>query len=256
MTLHPALAGVLGAMLGALVGSFLATVFVRWPAGESALDGRSRCDGCGRTLGPADLVPLLSFAWNRGRCRTCGAPIDRAHFVIELAAAAIGGAAFALAGPVAAIGWSVLGWGLLLLAALDWRHFWLPDALTLGLAATGLALGWTTGAVGLLDRTIGLAAGVAALWAVARTYRALRGRDGLGGGDPKLFGAIGAWLGWQSLPIVLFAASLIGLVLVLAAAASGRRVTGATPLPFGTLLCLAAVPGWLAMRLLGIAASG
>src|SRR3546814_3506716 len=71
--------GTLGALLGAIVGSFLATVLVRWPAGESALAGRSRCDGCRRTLAPFELVPVLSFALNRGRCRRCAAPIDRTH---------------------------------------------------------------------------------------------------------------------------------------------------------------------------------
>src|SRR3546814_155711 len=106
--------GTLGALLGAIVGSFLATVLVRWPAGESALAGRSRCDGCRRTLAPFELVPVLSFALNRGRCRRCAAPIDRTHLRVEIAAATIAGTAFALVSPAAAFGWSVLGWGLLL----------------------------------------------------------------------------------------------------------------------------------------------
>src|SRR3546814_18504832 len=97
--------GTLGALRGAIVGSFLATVLVRWPAGESALAGRSRCDGCRRTLAPFELVPVLSFALNRGRCRRCAAPIDRPHLRVEIAAATIAGTAFALVSPAAAFGW-------------------------------------------------------------------------------------------------------------------------------------------------------
>jgi leader peptidase (prepilin peptidase)/N-methyltransferase len=252
MIVPPAIAGAFGTMLGAIVGSFLATVFVRWPAGESALGGRSRCDGCGRTLGAVDLIPIIGFAWNRGRCRTCGASIDPAHLLIELVAAAIGGAAFALVPPVPAVAWAVLGWGLLVLAALDWRHFWLPDKLTLGLAAAGIAFGALIEAASLGDRLIGLVAGYFVLWLIARIYRALRHREGMGGGDPKLLGAIGAWFGWQVLPFVLFAASLIGLLLALVTAVRGRPVSAATALPLGTLLCVAALPGWLVARALGV----
>jgi leader peptidase (prepilin peptidase)/N-methyltransferase len=248
----PWLASAFGTVLGAIVGSFLATVLLRWPAGQSALGGRSRCDGCRRTLAPAELVPVLSFAWNRGRCRACGVPIGRVHLLIELAAAVIGGVAFALVDPIAASVWAVLGWGLLLLAALDWRHFWLPDAMTLGLAVVGLALGGRIGAALPIDRLIGLAAGFGVLWAIARAYRAARNREGMGGGDPKLLGAIGAWFGWQALPFVLLAASALGLLLALVAAARGRPVSAATALPLGTLLCIAALPGWLGARALGI----
>ncbi|RIA45572.1 type 4 prepilin peptidase 1 [Hephaestia caeni] len=242
----------MGALLGALVGSFLATVLVRWPAGESALTGRSRCDGCRRPLTPAELVPVLSFALNRGRCRCCATPIDRTHLHVEIAAAAIAGAAFALASPPAAFGWSVLGWGLLLLALLDWRHFWLPDTLTLGLALLGLVIGGVIGAGSAADRLIGLMAGYGVLWAIARAYTAVRHRDGMGGGDPKLLGAIGAWLGWQALPFILLLASALGLILVLVALVRHRSVVATTELPFGTLLCIAALPGWLVAQSLGI----
>ncbi|HVJ00001.1 MAG TPA: A24 family peptidase [Sphingomonas sp.] len=243
---------VIGLVLGALVGSFLATVLLRWPAGRSALAGRSHCDACDRALGPADLVPLLSFAWHRGRCRTCRAPIDRTHLAVEIIAAAIGGFAFAAASPPAALAWAVLGWGLLLLAAFDWRYFWLSDMLTLSLAALGLILGQVIHAAPLVDRLIGAAAGYGVLWLVARAYRSLRHREGMGGGDPKLLAAIGAWLGWQALPFVLLAASSLGLLLAAIASARGRPMSATTALPLGTLLCLAALPGWFGARALGI----
>lgn len=82
------------------------------------------------------------------------------------------------------------------------------------------------------------------LWLVAALYRSLRGRVGLGGGDPKLFGAIGLWLGWRALPQVLLVAALAGLAIVLAMALAGRRVTATDRLPLGTLLAGAAFLCW------------
>ena len=94
---------------------------------------------------------------------------------------------------------------------------------------------------------IGGAAGLASLWSIARGYRLLRGRDGMGGGDPKLFGAIGLWLGWQMLPSVLLLAGLLGLGIVLFRKLTGRPVARDDALPLGTLLAAAAYPAWLAM---------
>ena len=131
-----------GLLLGAIVGSFLATILIRWPRGESALGGRSRCDACGETLGPLALVPILSFIVMRGRCRHCGARIDRRHLAIELAAALVGLAAFAAHPLPLALVTAMLGWWLLLIAALDLEHHWLPDLLTLPLVPLGLAAAW------------------------------------------------------------------------------------------------------------------
>lgn len=234
-----------GFVLGAIVGSFLATVAVRWPRGEAAMAGRSCCDGCGRTLGALELVPLVSALLQRGRCRACGAPIDRRHAGFELAAAAIGAVAWGCAPGLAGLAWALFGWQLLLLAMLDLAHFWLPDRLTLALAASGLAVGGLASGASLRDRLVGAAIGYLALRLVERGYRAVRGRDGLGRGDAKLFGALGAWLGWTALPMVLLTASLLGLLATAIAAARGRPITAATAVPLGTLLCLGALPGWL-----------
>lgn len=233
-------------VLGAILGSFLATIVIRWPRGESVMAGRSMCDHCGRPLRPIELVPLLSLAITRGRCLTCGAPIDARHWQIELACAAIGVlSGMAVPGPVGAAG-AVFGWLLLTLAALDVTEYWLPDALTGTLALTGLAAGlvappeWA-------DRLIGGAAGFGALWLIAFAYRRLRGREGLGGGDPKLLGAIGLWLGWRMLPFVLLLAGLVGLAMVVMAAARGRSMTATDRLPFGAMMAIAAYPLWLVM---------
>lgn len=234
-------------VLGVIVGSFVAALVTRWPDGRSVMQGRSACDACGRTLRAIDLVPLLSALVLRGRCRSCGAPISAVHWRIELAGLAIGIAAgLVVPGPIGIAG-AVFGWLLLALASLDLVAFWLPDRLTLLLAAAGLA----SAAFGidppLAERLIGGVAGFGTLWLVAFGYRHLRGRDGMGGGDPKLFGAIGLWLGWQMLPAVLLIASMIGLGVVLAANLKGRNMAADTALPFGALLAIAGYPAWLFM---------
>jgi leader peptidase (prepilin peptidase)/N-methyltransferase len=234
-------------VLGAILGSFIAALVIRWPDERSVMHGRSACDGCGRTLRAVELVPLLSALVLRGRCRGCHAAISPVHWRIELVALAIGVAAGIVApGPVGIAG-AVFGWLLLALASLDLVAFWLPDRLTLLLALAGLA----SAGVGLnppiAERLIGGVAGFGVLWLVAFGYRKLRRRDGMGGGDPKLFGAIGLWLGWQMLPAVLLIASMIGLGVVLAAHLKGRAMAADTALPFGALLAIAAYPAWLFM---------
>jgi leader peptidase (prepilin peptidase)/N-methyltransferase len=238
---------ILLALLGAVVGSFLATVVVRWPEGRSIADGRSTCDACGRSLRAAELVPLLSALASRGRCRTCGARINPVHPAIEAACLLVGLSAGLVAPPAQAAAGAAFGWLLVTLAALDWRHFWLPDRLTAPLALLGVVAGAAGLAPELRDRLIGGAGGFALLWLVAAGYRAWRGRDGMGGGDPKLFGAIGLWLGWRLLPAVLVLAGIIGLGVVLLQRLRGRPIAADAALPFGTLLAAAAYPAWLVM---------
>lgn len=233
-------------MLGAIVGSFLATILIRWPQGQGAMAGRSRCDGCARTLGAGELVPLLSFALLRGRCRSCGTRIDWRSPAMELAAGLIGVAAV-LAHPLPmALATAVFGWFLLVLAALDAEHQWLPDVLTLPLIPLGLGAGFLGFGPPLLDRVIGAVAGLAALWLLGFVYQRVRGREGLGGGDPKLLAGIGAWVGVLALPFVLLGAGVIGLLAVLVMRVRGARIDGATRVPLGALMAAAAWPAWLA----------
>jgi leader peptidase (prepilin peptidase)/N-methyltransferase len=235
------------ALAGLVFGSFIGALVVRWPQGCSVMRGRSRCDGCGRVLRARDLVPVLSFVRLRGRCRDCGAAIDRRQLATEGLAAAIGLAAGLVAPGLAGVAGAVFGWLLLALGALDLAALWLPDRLVGLLAAAGIASGVGGCEPPLGERLIGGGAGFASLWLVGRTYRRLRGREGLGGGDPKLFGAIGLWLGWRLLPAVLLLASLVGLGAVGWRLATRRPVTGADAMPLGTLLGLAAYPAWLVM---------
>lgn len=236
----------LAALLGLTLGSFIATLVLRWPDGRSVL-GRSVCDGCGRPLAPLDLVPLASAIFQRGRCRTCGAPIDPFHMQVELASALIGAIALSVVPGLAGWLWALFGWLLLPLALLDARHMWLPDRLSALLAFAGLLLAGPMLGTGLLDRWIGAVAGGAVLALIALAYRRGRGRDGMGGGDPKLVAAIGCWIGWQALPLMILLASFGGLVWALFTQGKGDRPLSLRTVPFGVFLAIAAwaaVPVW------------
>ena len=236
-----------GAILGAIIGSFVATLVLRWPVERSVLAGRSACDTCGRTLRVGELIPLLSIAVQRGRCRVCGAAIDPLHWQIELACALAGCVAFGVAPGLAGIAGALFGWTLIALITLDLRHFWLPDKLTLALALSGLAAGLAGLTPSLSDRIYGGVAGYLSLALIAISYRHLRGREGLGGGDPKLLGAIGLWLGWQALPLVVLGGSGAGLLWVTVRALRGNAVSATDHLPLGALLGTAAFPVWIAV---------
>ena len=243
--LPPLMIVLAGAVLGAIVGSFVAALVMRWPRGESVVAGRSRCDACGETLRASELVPLLSYLAQRGRCRRCAARIDPKHPAVELAGALIGAVAV-LAHPLPlALVTAGLGWWLLATAAIDAEEQWLPDALTLPLVPLGLLAAWAGFGPPLLDRAVGAAAGGVGLALLAWLYRAVRGREGLGGGDPKLLAGIGAWLGVLQLPFVLLGAGLVGLAAALALAARGQKVGATTRLPLGALMAVAAWPLWI-----------
>jgi leader peptidase (prepilin peptidase) / N-methyltransferase len=226
---------------GPLIGSCLGLLSLRLPAGEPVGVARSRCAGCGRKLGPLDLVPILSWVASRGRCRSCAAPIPLRYPLIEAGCAVIGlWAALAFDGPLA-LATGVFGWALLLIAILDAEHFWLPHRLTVPLMAGGLIVAATLQTDALIARTLGVVAGWAFLAGLAWGYRRLRGRDGLGGGDPMMLGAVGAWVGWQGLPTVLLLSAGFGL----ATALVQGRLRADARLPFGTLMAVAAWLIWL-----------
>ena len=229
-------------LLAPFVGSFAGLVADRLPRGEGFVRGRSRCEACGRTLGPAELVPVLSYLGLRGRARCCGAPIPLRLPAIEVAALLVAASAAWTADGALLLAGLGLGWTLLLLAAIDARALRLPDGLTLPLGAAGLALG-ALGVLGPLPaQAAGAAIGYGALAGIDAAHRAIRGRTGIGGGDAKLLGAIGAWTGWQALGPVVLVAALTGLV---AAAARGKLRQGAA-IPFGPFLALGGWAAWLA----------
>jgi leader peptidase (prepilin peptidase)/N-methyltransferase len=231
-------------VLGAVFGSFIAAASMRWADGRSITTGRSVCENCHRQLSAIELLPLLSYVALGGACRTCRAAIGRRQPAIELAAAVVGGVSIAVSPDVTGILGAVFGWVLLMLLVLDVESLWLPDRLTVPLAIGGLLAGWLTGD-DFLSRLLGLSLGYVSLWVIAAAYRARTGRDGMGGGDPKLLAAIGAWLGAPALPLVVAAASLAGLAWVGIDAARGASVGRHTKVAFGALLALAAWPVWI-----------
>lgn len=236
---------VLALLLAPVVGSFLGVVIERLPAGRPILRGRSQCAGCGETLSARDLVPLATWLARRGRCRCSRVRLSVFYPAIELAALAV-----ALSAVAVLSGWLLwaslaLGWTLLTLAVIDWRHYQLPDALTLPLIPAGLVVAWAIDPTRVGAHAIGAAAGWLAFAALAWLYRRLRGRDGLGGGDAKLLAVAGAWLGWPALPGVVLLAAGTGLALALARALGGAKLTATERIAFGPCLALAIWLVWL-----------
>ncbi len=236
----------IAAGLGMILASFIGLVSLRWPQERPIMLGRSACAGCGRSLRPLELVPILSFLALRGRCGQCAAPIPRRYLALELACPALAWwAACVRSGPDILIG-AGLAWTLLLLALLDAEHFWLPDQLTLPLAGAGLLYAWLTHhEPNLKDALTGCAIGFGFFWGLAWLYKRLRGREGMGGGDARLLAAAGAWVGWIGLPSVLLWASVSALSLVAARALLGRIVRADDRIPLGVFLALGLWLTWL-----------
>jgi leader peptidase (prepilin peptidase)/N-methyltransferase len=224
------------------IGSFCGVLITRVPQGQGVAWGRSACPACGHTLGPAEMVPIVSFCALRGRCRHCGAPIARVHLWVELAALGVAVWA-ALAGADGALLWAscALGWTLLTLGWIDAVCMLLPDMLTLPLIVAGLVEAFWLEPDALTDRAFGAAIGYTFLWGLALIYRRLRGREGLGLGDAKLLAAGGAWVGALLLPDVLLGAALAGLAWAL----RRGRPDPAERLPFGPFLAAGIWGAWL-----------
>jgi leader peptidase (prepilin peptidase)/N-methyltransferase len=227
------------------IGSFLGLLIRRLPEGSPVARGRSRCDACGATLRARDLVPILSWLTVRARCRYCNQPLGWFYPGVELAALAIALATVLLDGGQRVWLDCVLGWWLLALGWIDLRSWLLPDALTLPLIIAGLAAAFLFSPDQLTDRALGAALGYLSLIAIAALYRALRGREGLGGGDAKLLAASGAWLGAAALPQVVLFAALSALATAACLRLAGIRLGIHSALPFGPFLALATWVLWL-----------
>lgn len=232
------------ALFGLVMGSAVSALAWRVPRGVSWVRGRSACPSCRAPLGAADLVPLLSFALSRGRCRHCGVRIPWRYPLTELACAAWTVLLYLKVGP----GWTcpfLAVWGYLLIALfwIDLEFQLLPDGLTfpgtlVALAAALQLPGGTRHAV------LGVAVGAGLLWLLAWIWLTFRRIEGMGGGDVKLAAMFGAVLGWQLSLLTLFLAALAGTlwggILIVR-----RRGGSKTPLPFGTLLVPAAMAAFL-----------
>lgn len=234
-------------IFGTIVGSFLGVCIERILAGGSVLWPPSHCPSCKRELRPAELVPLVSFLFLRGRCKKCKAPIGWSLFFVELASGILALGLYWKLG----WGWELLWSGLLMallvvIAEIDRREFWIPDFLSLSGLAVGLAASfWRP--LGFTGALMGAAVGLP-LYIIYLLYP-----RGMGGGDGKLLALIGAFLGWQGALLSLFLGSLYGSVVGLVLMGGGKMRRG-EPIPFGPFLVLGAISwfffdGWL-VRLL------
>jgi leader peptidase (prepilin peptidase)/N-methyltransferase len=228
-----------------VIGSFLGVLIRRLPEGLSFAGSRSRCEACGTALRARDLVPVLSWLAAGGRCRYCGQRTGWFYPGVELAAFGIALAAVLIDGGERVWLDCLFGWWLLTLGWTDLRSWLLPDLLTLPLIIAGLAAAFVFYPDELTQRALGAALGYLSLAAVAAIYRALRGREGLGGGDAKLLAASGAWLGAAALPQVILFAALSALTIAGLLRLAGNRLGRHSAMPFGPFLALATWGLWL-----------
>lgn len=242
----------LWAIVGTIVGSFVGACVIRIERGEGVVTGRSRCNSCGRLLTASELVPMLSFLFLKGRCRSCRAPIARVQPLAEAAGAGIallawGAATHWIHGWVGPVLLALLGWQLLLLGLSDARSFHLPPVATGVLAGSALLI--PLSACGSLSapeivqvafvQLAGGALGFVLLAAPALAYRRIRRREGLGSADPALLAALGLWLGPLGVCLALLLASAGGIAIAISWRILRRKVPADPALPLGTLLAVA-----------------
>ena len=250
-------------VLGLLVGSFLNVVIYRLPKmmerewsaqcaefnDQAPLAGanevtprynlvvpRSACPHCGHMIGALENIPVISYLLLRGKCKGCGAHISARYPIVELTSGLLSGyAAWHFGFGLAAAGALLFVWAVLALTFIDFDTQLLPDDITLPLLWVGLLFNLSHTFTDLHSSVIGAAAGYLTLWGVYWLFKLATGKEGMGYGDFKLLAAIGAWLGWQILPLVILTSSLVGAVVgitLIVAARHGRNV----PIPFGPYL--------------------
>ncbi len=250
-------------VLGLCVGSFLNVVIHRLPkilerdwraqcaelcgetpeAGEhfSLVRPRSRCPACGHPIGALENIPILSYLFLRGRCSACSAAISLRYPLVEGITAALSVFAVWHFGP----GWAAFAalcliWALIALCFIDLDTQLLPDCITLPLLWLGLLFNLWGVFANLQSAVIGAMSGYLSLWAVYWLFKLATGKEGMGYGDFKLLAALGAWLGWQLLPVIVLLSSMIGAmvgIVLIIFARRGRNV----PIPFGPYLAGAGI---------------
>ena len=249
------------AVFGLLIGSFLNVVIHRlpimmerdWQAQCAELAGtpaaavehlslvtpRSRCPHCGRQVGAFENIPILSYLLLKGQCRGCGKPISLRYPLVEaLTGLLFGYAAWHFGATLALAGALFFIAAMVALTFIDFDTQLLPDDITLPLLWAGLLLNVSVTYTSLPASVIGAAAGYLSLWSVYWLFKLVTGKEGMGYGDFKLLAAIGAWLGWKLLPLVILLSSLVGAIVGIALivlAKHGRNV----PIPFGPYLAAA-----------------
>ncbi|MFH1765197.1 MAG: prepilin peptidase [Gemmatimonadota bacterium] len=204
-----ALAGILGLMLG----SFLNVCTLRWPSEESVVKPPSHCPGCGTQIRWYDNIPVLSYLILRGKCRFCGASISPQYPIVELTTGLIWAGSFMHYGlSVESARGAVFLTVLLGIAITDARFYIIPDEFSLGGGLLGLALAPFPGGLTLLEAFLGAGVGFGILWLVAKFGTWLFKKDAMGGGDLKMMGMVGAFLGVPGVFLTLFLGALLGSV--------------------------------------------
>ena len=259
--MDPVVFGIFCAVLGLLIGSFLNVVIHRLPKmmdndwrnqcaelhGQDAPQSealslsrpRSRCPACGHAITALENIPVISWLILRGKCSACRTPISPRYPVVEALTSLLS----ALAAIHFGFGWAAAGallliWSLIALTFIDFDTQLLPDSITLPLLWTGLLFNLFGTYTDLQSSVIGAMAGYLSLWSVYWGFKLVTGKEGMGYGDFKLLAALGAWLGWQILPLTILLSSLVGALLGIAlivVAKRGRQV----PIPFGPYLATA-----------------
>uniref|UniRef100_A0A494G9Y2 Prepilin peptidase n=2 Tax=cellular organisms TaxID=131567 RepID=A0A494G9Y2_SOLLC len=203
------------------------------PARYNLMAPRSACPHCGHQIAAWENIPIVSYVFLRGRCSACKAPISIRYPLVEAVSGVLSALAMWHFGPtVQALAAIVMIWALIAAFMIDADTQLLPDQITLPLLWLGLLLNLQGWFVPLQDAVIGAAAGYLSLWSVYWLYKLIRGREGMGYGDFKLMGALGAWFGWQALPALILMSSIVGAVLG-GAMLLLQRKGSETTFPFG-----------------------
>ncbi|MEY4591679.1 MAG: hypothetical protein RIR18_574 [Pseudomonadota bacterium] len=242
------------ALLGLVLGSFINVVICRLPIMLGIVETHqhpdrlnlvwppSQCMACGQRIRWWENVPLLSFWYLRGRSVCCQSPISWRYPAVELSGCLLALFAFSVSGiSVQGLLLLAVSLGLLALFWIDLDHCLLPDVLTLSILGLGILasfLGY--GQAIFSDAVCGAFVGCGSLWGIRDIFQKLTGKEGLGFGDVKLLGAIGAWAGWQHLPDVILIASLLTLTVAVAQISRGRMQRDAQ-IPFGPGLVIGAL---------------
>jgi leader peptidase (prepilin peptidase)/N-methyltransferase len=233
-------------IVGTVIGSFINVIIYRLPKsimGESislSNPNRSFCPECKHTLSVIELIPLLSYLLQHGKCRHCNQSISIQYPAIEIICGILTSVAYIkFSLNLELIFILIFIFSLLALFWIDVKHQLLPDAITLPLIAIGLVFNYPFGFVEFTDALIGTIIGYLILWAIFWAYKLIRKVDGMGYGDFKLVAALGAWFGWQSLPVLLLSASTLGIVFFLVLIRDRGQVFA-----FGPFLIISAL-AWL-----------
>lgn len=204
----------------------------------------SHCPQCDKKITALENIPLISYTVLRGKCSACGCKIPIRYPLIEL----LTGMLVMITGTHFGLGWPalfaiLLTCSLVAMTVIDLDHMLLPDSMTMPLIWLGLLLNIQGMFVPLHDAVIGAVAGYLSLWSVYWLFKLLTGKEGMGFGDFKLLAALGAWMGWQSLPLIILLSSLVGAIYGLTAIAL-KMLAREKPIPFGPYLAMA---GWIAL---------